>query len=387
LSPPDRRFWIATSVLTALLLGAWASAWPPVSGRTRAHEARLRSALASIETTRKGPAPTWAPESLAEAETAMRDALVEWHRQESRFVLLRDFGPAERALWRAERAAWDTQRTASERHAEARLQAEEDLAETRALHAHGSTLAAATSLPAAQRVHLQRARLLLAEAESLLRVDELASCVERAESSRAELRRALGPSLEAAERYTSGEEVQRWRRWVSQTRAWSRSTGRAAILVFKEKNLLTLLLAGEPVRSYRADIGANALGDKLRLGDKATPEGHYRVLARKDHGQSRYYRALLLDYPNEEDRRRLATALCTGRVAPGTRLGNLIEIHGEGGLGRNWTDGCVALSNADMDDLYKQAPVGTRVTIVGGDGRGGTFTDLLARIQGTSARP
>jgi hypothetical protein len=358
-----------------------------MSGRTRAPESRLTSALASIENARKGPAPTWAPESLAEAETAMRDALVEWHRQESRFVLLRDFGPAEAALWRAERLASEACRAGSERHAEARLAAEEAVAETRALHAHGNALAAATSLPAPERVHLQRARLLLAEAESLLRGDELASCVERAERSRAELRRALGPSLEAAERYTSAEQLQTWQRWVSQTRAWSRSTGRAAILVFKEKNLLTLLRAGEPVRSYRADIGANALRDKLRLGDKATPEGHYRVVARKDHGQSRYHRALLLDYPNEEDRHRLATALRTGRVAPGTRLGGLIEIHGGGGLGRNWTDGCVALSNTDMDDLYRQAPVGTRVTIVGGDGRGGAFTDLLARFQGTSDRP
>ncbi|HSD26878.1 MAG TPA: L,D-transpeptidase, partial [Vicinamibacteria bacterium] len=57
-----------------------------------------------------------------------------------------------------------------------------------------------------------------------------------------------------------------------------------------------------------------------------------------------------------------------------------IEIHGEGGRGQNWTEGCVALSNPDIDDLYGRVGVGTRVTIVGGDGSDGAFSDLLARV-------
>jgi len=59
---------------------------------------------------------------------------------------------------------------------------------------------------------------------------------ERALGSRAALRTALGPALEAAERYTSREEIATWRRWIEETRAWSRKTGQIAILVLKEKN-------------------------------------------------------------------------------------------------------------------------------------------------------
>jgi len=382
LTLPPLRFWPRAAALVAVFTGALALALPVASGRTQAPGPRHSAALSAFAAARAGRVPRWAPETLVDVERTLQKALLEWSRQQSRFTLLRDFGPAADALWRAEQAARDASRLAGERYAEARLWADEAIAEVRALHLHGDALSAATALPRSERAHLLRARLLLAEAEAWQREGEPIAAADQAERSQAELVRALGPSLEAAERFTAAEQVRRWRRWVEQTRTWSRSTGRPAILVFKEKNLLTLMRNGVPVRSYPADIGQNALDVKRRVGDKATPEGHYRVVDRKDRGQSRFHRALLLDYPNQEDRRRLAAALRTGDLPRGTRLGGLIEIHGEGGRGRNWTDGCVALSNADMDDLFTRIPLGTRVTIVGGDGRNGTFSDLLARIEG-----
>lgn len=380
LTPPSPQFWLRAAALAAVPAVVLTMALPLASGRTRAPEPRRAAALSSFTAARAGLSPRWAPEALGSAERALKDGLLEWSRQESRFVLLRDFGPAADALWRAERSARAASQLATERYAEARLEAEEAIAEARALDTHADALAAATALPRSERGHLLRARLLLAESEAMLRGGEPVAATDRAKRSREELGQALGPTLEAAERYTAAEQLRRWRRWIEQTRTWSRSTDRPAILVFKEKNLLTLLRRGAPVRSYPADIGQNALPVKTRIGDKATPEGHYRVVARKDVGESRFHRALLLDYPNDEDRRRLAAAVRAGRLAPGTPPGGLIEIHGEGGRGRNWTDGCVAVSNADMDDLFPRVPVGTRVTIVGGDGRNGTFSDLLARI-------
>ncbi len=99
-----------------------------------------------------------------------------------------------------------------------------------------------------------------------------------------------------------------------------------------------------------------------------------------NHGQSKYYRALLLDYPNDADRERFAAAQRRGEIPRDARIGGLIEIHGEGGRGQNWTEGCVALSNRDIDDLFPRVSVGTPVTIVGGDGGDGAFSDLLARV-------
>jgi hypothetical protein len=353
-----------------------------VSGRARPPVAARASAVSALETAKTGPASRWAAEALRAAEGALGDALVEWSRQESRLLPLRDFRTAAGLLAAAEALADEAARAGDEGRAAARWGAEAAVREARAVEAHAAALLAVTALPHAERIHVQRARLLLLEAEALLDDGEVEAARQRAGRSQTELREALGPSLEAAERYTSRRQVSTWRRWIDETREWSRSTGQPAILVLKEKNVLVLLSKGQPARTYDAEVGSNALGVKQRQGDRATPEGRYRVLKKKDRGQSRYYRALLLDYPNAADRERFAAAQRRGEIPRGARIGGLIEIHGEGGRGQNWTEGCVALSNRDMDDLYARVGVGTRVTIVGGDGTNGAFSDLLAQVGG-----
>jgi hypothetical protein len=246
---------------------------------------------------------------------------------------------------------------------------------------------AVTTLPLAQRARLLRARLLVRESEALLRAGEVRDAAERSRRSEAELREALGPAFATAERYRSEEQLATWRRWIEDTRSASRASGEPAILVFKEKNLLVLLARGVPVRRYDAEIGANALGVKQSQGDRATPEGRYRIVKKKDRGESTYHRALSLDYPNYDDRVRFATARRRGEIPKGSAIGGGIEIHGGGGRGQNWTDGCIALRNPEMDDLFARVGVGTRVTIVGGDGSDGAFSSLLAKVNHSAGGP
>ncbi len=352
------------------------------SGRARPPAGARESAVAAFEAASRGPAPRWAPEALRAADGARRDALLEWSRQENRLLPLRDFRPVAGQLAGAEALAREAERVGEELRADGRAAAEQAVREAHAVEAHAEALVAVTALPRSERVHLLRARLLVREAEALLREEEIEAARVRADLSRSELREALGPALEAAERYTSREQVATWRRWIDETRARSRATGEAAILVLKEKNVLVLVSRGVAARTYDAEIGSNALGVKQRQGDRATPEGRYRIAAKRDHGRSRYYRALLLDYPNAADRERFAAAQRRGEIPREASIGGLIEIHGEGGRGQNWTEGCVALSNSDIDDLYRRVDVGTRVTIVGGDGRDGAFSDLLAQVDG-----
>jgi len=66
----------------------------------------------------------------------------------------------------------------------------------------------------------------------------------------------------------------------------------------------------------------------------------------------------------------IEAVLLRRRIPRGASMGGLIEIHGNGGRGKDWTKGCVALRNSDMDDLFRRTSVGTPVTIVGGDGQG-----------------
>jgi hypothetical protein len=73
----------------------------------------------------------------------------------------------------------------------------------------------------------------------------------------------------------------------------------------------------------------------------------------------------MLDYPNSEDWTRFKQARQEGRIPGRSAIGGLIEIHGHGGRGDDWTNGCVALTNAEMDFLASRVRTGTPVTIVG----------------------
>jgi hypothetical protein len=376
------RGWARAAVALCVLAVVALAVEMAVSGRTRPPVAARAAALAAYQAAAAGDASRWAPEALRAADEALRGALLAWSRQENRVLPFRDYRPVARALAEVESLALEAARVGEELRGEARVAAEQAMRDAQSVEAHAAALVAATALPPAERVHLQRARLLVREAEVLLRDGDVEAARDRAERSRGELGDALGPALQAAGRYTAQEHVALWHRWIEETRAWSREAGEAALLVLKEKNVLVLLSKGAPVRTYDAEIGANALGVKQRQGDQATPEGRYRIVAKKDRGRSRYYRALLLDYPNAADRERFAAAKRRGEIPRDAQIGGQIEIHGEGGRGQNWTDGCVALSNHDIDDLYARVAVGTRVTIVGGDGRDGAFSDLLARVGG-----
>lgn len=104
---------------------------------------------------------------------------------------------------------------------------------------------------------------------------------------------------------------------------------------------------------------------KLRSGDRATPEGRYRIVDLRTGARTEYYKAALLDYPNKEDLERLEQEVDAGRAPRGSKPGSLIEIHGAGGAGKDWTDGCIALRDEEMDRLFSFVRVGSAVTIVG----------------------
>ena len=160
------------------------------------------------------------------------------------------------------------------------------------------------------------------------------------------------------------DDYSRWKNLANDAIAASRG-GNKVILVDKVAHKLYVYQSGKVIRSYEAEFGPNWMAHKERAGDKATPEGNYRVTSEKTKGNSAYYKALLIDYPNAEDRRMFAINKKKGLISRRTGIGNLIEIHGHGGKGFDWTSGCVGLRDRDMDDLCRLVGTGTRVTIVG----------------------
>ncbi|MFB3909883.1 MAG: murein L,D-transpeptidase family protein [Candidatus Eisenbacteria bacterium] len=152
-----------------------------------------------------------------------------------------------------------------------------------------------------------------------------------------------------------------WNEDLRETLAWSRSTGGSAIVIDKLNHEAHLVRGGRSVETYPAEFGPGWLDRKIREGDRATPEGRYRISAKKT--ASRYHKALLIDYPNQEDRVRFQRM--RNQLHRGARIGGLIEIHGEGGKGEDWTFGCISLRNRDIDAIFPKLATGTPVTIIG----------------------
>jgi hypothetical protein len=209
-----------------------------------------------------------------------------------------------------------------------------------------------------------RARLALDQAALARRDGDLALLEASLETAQTEVglaRKTLGKRYQ---RFNSPEWRQRWQAWTDAAVAASRG-GNTTIVVDKLSRRLHLLRDGRVAASFDADLGRNALSDKVSAGDGATPEGRYRVTEKRANGATQWYKALLLDYPNAEDWKAFHSLRKNGDVPPGRGPGGLIEIHGHGGKDSNWTDGCVALQNAAMDRLFAMVAVGTPVTIVG----------------------
>jgi hypothetical protein len=134
------------------------------------------------------------------------------------------------------------------------------------------------------------------------------------------------------------------------------------ILVKKSERRLYLLHSDRVLRDYPIRLGLNPYGHKQREGDFRTPEGVYRLSRRNQH--SEFFLSLEVSYPNEVDRDRARSS--------GVRPGGLIMIHGQPNeprkspdyyAGKDWTDGCIAVSNPDMVDIWLRTSIGTPIEI------------------------
>lgn len=166
-------------------------------------------------------------------------------------------------------------------------------------------------------------------------------------------------------RYANRERIAQWQRLAKDTINWSRTHHASSIVVSKAERTLTLYRNGQRVLSYPIRLGFNGIKEKRYQGDGATPEGRYRVTNKRGQGQTQFYRALVLDYPNEQDRRRFVAERKTGRIPARRGIGGQIEIHGVENELMAQTLGCVMLNNPHMAALFDRVEQGAPVTIVG----------------------
>jgi len=134
------------------------------------------------------------------------------------------------------------------------------------------------------------------------------------------------------------------------------------ILVYKAKREMLVFSNGKLLKSYKISLGRQPIGAKEFANDKKTPEGIYSISSKNPN--SGYHKSLDISYPNISD---LENARRLGKSAGGD-----IKIHGiKNGIGFvgkfhrqfDWTLGCIAVTNREIDELYKAVKVGTRVEI------------------------
>lgn len=134
------------------------------------------------------------------------------------------------------------------------------------------------------------------------------------------------------------------------------------VLVDKSDRTLVLLRGGRPLKTYRVSLGGAPAGHKRREGDERTPEGTYLLDYRNP--ASSAHRSLHVSYPDSADAARARAA--------GEDPGAMIMVHGiTNGLGwvgrlhrlMDWTDGCIAVTNGEMDEIWRAVPDGTPIDI------------------------
>ena len=136
-----------------------------------------------------------------------------------------------------------------------------------------------------------------------------------------------------------------------------------SILAIKHERLLVVFAGRRPGKAYRVALGDAPVGHKQFEGDERTPEGHYYIDGKNPNSQA--HKSLGISYPNAADKAYAARH--------GKRPGGLVKIHGiwngQGHIGKahlldDWTNGCIATTDEEIDEIYERVRVGTPILIL-----------------------
>jgi len=321
---------------------------------------RAREKLAEAALMRSGK---YAREHFDRANLYFDSAMLAWGSENRRFILFRNYQHivqyAERSVESSELAISVSRKTISKTEADlgnriANLERKIEAFEKK----YGDFPFSKT-----YNDQLTKSKLQYHEGVLAYNNDNYANSISKLDSSEELIKKLHRVYEDKLEEYFLNYDE--WEEWVSQAITYSDRNRSYCIVIDKMARKCDLYKNGRMIKSFNAELGPNWIGGKQQQGDKRTPEGKYRITKKKSGSETRFYKALLLNYPNEEDKTRFSANKRKGIIGANARIGNLIEIHGQGGRGVDWTDGCIALKNDDMDELYKACHAETPVIIVG----------------------
>lgn len=361
-SSRGRRWRFRVLIVLAVVLGSAVVLF--TVARDPAPTTLLLAAERYLNFARESRAHVEAPSTYLEAEECLRGARAEMEEEFRRPLFLRDYDATRDLLAQAHRLIGRSIEESRQAVSDRGVRLREEIETVRLQAAEVRRLL--ENLPPEYRTalsHVVSAESRIWSATEGRNGSESDAALSSMQQARMELDAALEQVRGILSTYLGRRD--RWQRDLEETLAWSRRERGTALIVDKLNHEVHLVQNGRRLRTYPAELGPGWLERKSREGDDATPEGRYRVVRRKTGSQTRYHRALLLDYPNESDRERFEELKRRGAIPRTARIGGLIEVHGHGGKGEDWTHGCVSLEDEHIEELFLRVPVGAPVTIVG----------------------
>jgi hypothetical protein len=356
---------IAVSIILVFLVLISLTPKPPVDLMENARE--------NLSKARSKKADTYSKKIFNEARIAYDSAMVNWERQNKRFLYFRDYDKVVTFANIASKKAGLALDSSVSSETNLRVKLKEKIATLDNLVVQLDDNFNTYPLTSEIRNRISKGKILLNEAEIIYDKGQYLLANRKITDAEYLLSESFDYASANLKNYFKSFPL--WRKWVDKTLYDSKNNRDYSIIIDKFSRKCFIYLSGVKKYEFEAELGKNWVGDKRTRGDFATPEGMYHITKKFDNGKSKYYKALLLDYPNDEDRERFRSEIAKGSLPPYAKIGGLIEIHGNGGKGIDWTEGCVALTDKEMDTIFKFVRIGTPVTIIG------SMTDLKGLLD------
>jgi hypothetical protein len=346
---------IAVSIPLVILLLIRFTPQPPIGEMEYAREILSKAGTSKAD--------TYSKKLFTEAKICYDSAMVNWQNENKRFIYFRHYDKvamfAELSAKKANQAADNSTSSTSN----LKIKLKQKIDSLNDLITKIDELFTTYPLTAEIRNRISKGKLLLKEAEIVYAKGQYLQANRKITDSEYLLTASYEYASANLKNYFKSYSV--WRKWADKTLNESKKTRDYSIIIDKFSRKCLIYLNGAKKYEFEAELGKNWVGDKRLRGDMATPEGMYKITKKFEGSKTKYYKALLLDYPNDEDKEKFKSEIENGSLPASAKIGDLIEIHGNGGKGIDWTEGCIALTDKEMDIIFKITKVGTPVTIIG----------------------
>jgi hypothetical protein len=358
-----KKVWKRVIIFTVILVLIFLAVVLLVRFTPQPPKEKVAYARIALSEATSNKADTYSKNLYREAKAFYDSAMINWQEENRHFIYFRNYekvaGFAELSARKAEQAAKISKNNVTDLHIYLKQKIDKlnniaDQIDKRF-----------TSYPLSAEVwkRISKGKMLLKESEVAYRKGQYAEAKIKIADSELLLIESYEKATNHLKEYFNSYPD--WKKWADRTIRESRQNQSYSIIIDKYSRKCLVYLGGIKKYEYHVELGKNWVGDKRVKGDKATPEGMYKIVKKFGSNKTKYHKALLIDYPNETDKEEFKEEIARGTLPRTAKIGNLIEIHGDGGRGIDWTEGCIALTDSEIDIVFKIVKEGTPVTIIG----------------------